>query len=580
MPEKPRSHKVNKVIERMGKKLNRQMVGSLAACVHCGMCTESCHYVLANPDDPTFAPVYKADQIRKVFKRHFDWTGRVFPWWVNAKGIQTEEDLEKLKDIVFGKCTNCRRCSLNCPMGVDFATLNRMARGLLVSVGVMPEGVAVVSKDQWEIGNQMGVLQEDYLETLEWLSDELENEFGDKGARIPIDKMDAEVVYAINPREIKYDPRTISDSARIFYLSGENWTMTSDGWDMTNFGLFSGDDELGGAVVRRLFEKVIELRGKKLVLSECGHGYRSVRCEGPNWAAMDVPFEMESSVLTMLRYIREGRIRLNKTRNSVPVTFHDSCNNARSCGFFEEPRELLNLVVSDFREMYPNRAENFCCSGGGGAMSMSEYTPLRLKAAKVKADQLKATEAKIVVTTCHNCVDALTDLIRHYKLGMQVAQLVNLVSNAVVLEEKIVVPEIPVKPAEVLSLRGYKVLVVDDEPDVLTYISTVLEDQGAAVVQALDAEQALELALKEKPDLITLDLSMPGKNGGYVFEEIRRNPLLSAARVCIITGKPELRRLIYDRPVRPPEGYLDKPINEDTLLTNVRKILEVTHPQA
>jgi CheY-like chemotaxis protein len=176
-------------------------------------------------------------------------------------------------------------------------------------------------------------------------------------------------------------------------------------------------------------------------------------------------------------------------------------------------------------------------------------------------------------------VDALTDLIRHYKLGMQVAQLVNLVSNAIVLEEKIVVPEVPVKPAGVLSLQGYKILVVDDEPDVLTYISTVLEDQGAVVVQALDAEQALELALKEKPDLITLDLSMPGRNGGYVFEEIRKNPELSALRVCIITGKPELRRLIYDRPVRPPEGYLDKPINEETLLTNVRKILEVTHPQ-
>ena len=573
MLEKVRSHKVKKVIERMGKKLNRQVVGSLVACVHCGMCTESCHYVLANPDDPTFAPAYKADQIRKIFKRHFDWTGRIFPWWVKAQDLYVDEELEKLKDIVFGKCTNCRRCSINCPMGVDFATLNRMARGLLVSVGVMPEGVAVVSKDQWEIGNQMGVLKEDYLETLEWLSDELENEMGDPAARIPIDKMDANVVYAINPREVKYDPRTISDAAKVFYLAGENWTMASEGWDMTNFGLFSGDDELGGTVVRRLFEKVIELRGKKLVLSECGHGYRATRCEGPNWAGMDAPFEIESSVLTMLRYIKEGRIKVDRNKNDLPVTFHDSCNNARSCGFFEEPRELLNLVVTDFREMYPNRAENYCCSGGGGAMSMSEYTPLRLKAAKVKADQLQATEAKTVVTTCHNCVDALTDLIRHYKLGMKVTQLVNLVSNAVVVEEKVVAP------VEVLILRGYKILVVDDEPDILTFLSAVFEDQGATVMQAADAEQALDLAGKEKPDLITLDLSMPGRNGGYVFEELRKNPELAATRVCIITGKPELRRLIYDRPVRPPEGYVDKPINEESLLVNVRKILEVAHEE-
>jgi Fe-S oxidoreductase len=431
-----RSYKANIVIDRMRKKLNRQMVGSLVGCVHCGMCTESCHYVLSNPDDPTYAPAYKADQIRKIFKRNFDWTGRVFPWWVHAEDIRTDEDLEILKDIVFGKCTNCRRCSLNCPMGVDFATLNRMARGLLVSVGVMPEGVAVVSKDQWEVGNQMGVLMQDYLETLEWLSDELENEFKDPAARIPIDKMDAEIVYAINPREVKYDPRTISDAARIFYLAGENWTMPSEGWDMTNFGLFSGDDELGGAVVQRVYEKVIELRGKKLVLSECGHGYRSTRCEGPNWSGKGAPFVIESSVLTMLRYIRERRIRVDKTRNKEAVTFHDSCNNARSCGFYEEPRELLNLLVTDFREMYPNRAENFCCTGGGGAMSMSEYTPQRLKSGKIKADQLTATGAKTVVTSCHNCVDGLSDLIRHYKLGMKVTQLVNLTANALVIPEK------------------------------------------------------------------------------------------------------------------------------------------------
>ncbi len=573
-----RSHKADKVVERMGKKLNRQLVGSLVGCVHCGMCTESCHYVLANPDDPSYAPAYKADQIRKIFKRNFDWTGRIFPWWVHAEDIRTDEELEKLKDIVFGKCTNCRRCSINCPMGVDFALLNRMARGLLVSVGIMPEGVAVVSKDQWEVGNQMGVLPQDYIETLEWLSDELEDEFKDPSARIPIDKTDAEIVYTINPREVKYDPRTISDAARIFYLAGENWTMPSEGWDMTNFGLFSGDDELGGAVARRVYDKVQELRGKKLVMSECGHGYRSTRCEGPNWSGEEIPFVMESSVQTMLRYIREGRIKVDKSRNKDSYTFHDSCNNARSCGFFEEPRELLNLVVPDFREMYPNRAENFCCTGGGGAMSMSEYTPERLKSAKIKADQLKTTGAKVVVTSCHNCVDGLTDVIRHYKLGMKVAQLVNLTAGALVIPERIVVPVAGPIPEAALPLQGFKILVVDDEPDIRTFLSVVLEDQGATVIQAADGEQALSLAIQEKPDLITLDLSMPGKNGGMVFEEIRNNPKIASTKVCIITGKPELRRLIYERPVPPPDGYLDKPVNEEGLLTNIRKILETKTP--
>jgi Fe-S oxidoreductase/ActR/RegA family two-component response regulator len=573
-----RSHKAQVVLERFEKKLNRQIVGSLVACVHCGNCTNTCHYVLSNPGDTSYAPAYKADQIRKIFKRHFDWTGRVFPWWVKARSVYTDEDLETLKDIVFGKCTNCRRCSINCPMGVDYATFNRMARGLLVSVGIMPEGVAVVSKDQWELGNQMGVLKEDYIETLEWLSEELEMEMNDPEAVIPIDKKDAEIVYTINPREIKYDPRTISDAARIFYQARENWTMPSEGWDMTNFGLFSGDDDLGGAVAKRVYDATRRLRGKKLVMSECGHGYRSTRCEGPNWAKDDIDFEMESAVITMLDYLNSGRIKVDKSKNDSSYTFHDSCNNARSCGLYEEPRELLNLVVGDFREMYPNRAENYCCTGGGGAMSMSEYSARRLQSAKVKAEQLKATGAKYVVTSCHNCVDGLTDLIKHYKLDMRVTQLVNLVANALVEERRgVPVPEVPVEVKHAVSLSGKRILVTDDEPDFVTFLTAVLEDNGATVIAATNGDEALRLAASEKPDLVTLDLSMPGRSGIETFEELRKNDQTSSIPVCIITGKPEMRRLIYERAVIPPEGYVDKPVDEEGILTNVRKTLELVH---
>jgi Fe-S oxidoreductase/CheY-like chemotaxis protein len=568
-----KSWKVDKMVELLQPKLTRQVVASLVGCVHCGMCHEACHYVLTHPDDPRMTPSYKADQLRKIFKRHYDWTGSVFPWWVKAEPPVTDEDLDKLKDIAFGTCTNCRRCTFNCPMGVDTAILNRIMRGLLTRVGVMPEGVRVVSKDSWEIGNQMGVLEEDYLETLEWVSEELVEEVGDEAAAIPVDKEYAEVVYTINPREAKYDPRTITDAAKIFWAAKENWTMPSFGWDQTNFGLFSGDDAMGAASWLHLREKFKELRGKRLVISECGHGYRSTRCEGPNWSATDQDFHMESSVITMIRYIKEGRIKVDKSRNSIPVTFHDSCNNARSCGFYEEPRELLNMVVTDFREMHPNRTENYCCTGGGGAMSMAEYTPRRLVSARVKADQLRATGAKIVVTSCHNCVDGLGDLIRHYKLGMEVKQLVNLVAEALVIEEKIAVQAPVEKFAEELPLSGRRILVADDEPDQVAFLSTVLEDNGATVFQATTGDEVLAMARKEKPDLLTLDLSMPGMNVGEVFEMIRKDPELTDLKVCIVTGRPELRGLIYDRKVRPPEGYLDKPISEEVLLRGTRKIL-------
>ncbi len=590
------SHKVEKILEQLPKKLTRQVVGSLVGCVHCGMCHEACHYALAFPDDPRMTPSYKADQLRKIFKQHHDWTGRVFPTWVKAGTPLTDEDLEELKDIAFGTCTNCRRCTYNCPMGVDTATLNRIMRGLLSRVGVMPEGVRVVSKDQWEIGNQMGVLKEDYLDTLEWMSEELEEQLGHDRAKIPVDKKGAKVMYAINPREAKYDPRTIKAAALIFYAAGEDWTMPSEGWDQTNFGLFSGDDQLGGVCGKRVYEKCAELGSERLVISECGHGYRSTRCEAPNWAGVDVGFTMESSVMTMLRYIEEGRIKVDKTRNTDRVTFHDSCNNARSCGFYEEPRELLELVVTDFQEMYPNRAENYCCTGGGGAMSMSEYTPRRLASAKVKADQIRATGAKIVVTSCHNCVDGLGDLIKHYKLDCEVKQLVDLVAKALVLDElekpEVVAPKEgpapappPVeagepKPEPLAALGGRRILVVDDEEDVRVFLTTVLEDAGAETLEATDGDEAIALMVKEKPDLVTLDLSMPGKDGVETFAEMRRHPEVKEIPVCVVTGHPEFRKVIYDRAVPPPEGYMDKPVDEEELVSNLKRILDLRERKA
>jgi len=577
-----RTHKIKMMEEQLAKKLNRQVVGSLVGCVHCGMCDESCHYVLAFPDDHKMTPSYKADQVRKLFKANHDWTGSVFPWWVGADQVPlSDDDLETLKDIAFGTCTNCRRCTLSCPMGVDTATLNRVMRGLLTHVGVMPEGVRVVSKDQWELGNQMGVLKEDYIDTIEWMSEELEEDLGHNEAAIPIEKKGAKVMYCINPREVKYDPRTIKEAALIFHAAGEDWTMPEEGWDNTNFGLFSGDDGLGGACAKREYEKARELGVDKIVISECGHGFRSTRFEGVNWAGESEPVPMETSVLTMLNYVKEGKIKVDPTKNPERMTFHDSCNNARSGGFFEEPRELLRLVSKEFQEMYPNRAEGFCCTGGGGAMSMSEYTPKRLQSAKVKADQIRATGAKTVVTSCHNCVDGLNDLIKHYELDCEVKQLVNLVANALVLDET-KKPVEEAKPGEIAvtkvaaeePLAGRKILVVDDEEDVRTFLTTVFEDAGAEVITATDGDEAVAMASEHQPDLISLDLSMPGKDGVEAFVELRKTPETEEIPVCVVTGHPEFRQVIYDRPVTPPEGYLGKPVDEDKLVAYAHHIIE------
>ena len=120
-------------------------------------------------------------------------------------------------------------------------------------------------------------------------------------------------------------------------------------------------------------------------------------------------------------------------------------------------------------------------------------------------------------------------------------------------------------------LKGQRILVVDDEEDVRTFLLTVLADAGAEICEAENGEQAIEMACKHHPDLITLDLAMPEHDGVTAFGRLRKTPGLEELPVCIVTGHPEMRALIYERP--PPEGYLTKPVSPEKLVSTVRRIL-------
>jgi two-component system response regulator ResD len=122
-------------------------------------------------------------------------------------------------------------------------------------------------------------------------------------------------------------------------------------------------------------------------------------------------------------------------------------------------------------------------------------------------------------------------------------------------------------------LNGYCVLVVDDDEEIRTFLTTLMTDEGAAALQAADGDEALATAVRAKPDLITLDLSMPGRDGIETFCDLRGNPATEQIPVCIITGHPEFRKVIYDRPVTPPEGFIEKPCDPDHVVKTIRRIL-------
>ena len=261
-------------------------------------------------------------------------------------------------------CTMCGRCTMYCPSGVSMPTLVRALRSRHVREGKVPAGLQATVDDSVNTGNNMAVTEEDFRETVEWVEEMLQSEVEDPGARIPLNKHGARVLYTLNPREVKYNPLTFLAVAKIFYMAGEDWTLGTGSWDVTNYALFSGDDAAGKLIAGRLASEVRRLGVQELVAAECGHGFWAIKWGMEYWLG-GVPFSIRSIVQLVADYIRDGRITLDPSVNSEPVTYHDPCNLARKGGVLEEPRYILAHAVQDFREMYPNREHNYCCAGGG-----------------------------------------------------------------------------------------------------------------------------------------------------------------------------------------------------------------------
>ena len=411
-----------------------KLLTHLNSCVHCGLCAESCIYFRTMPE-AKFIPAYKVDLVSSIYRRYHTFTGKVFPKLVGARDLNSET-AQEMVDLLFGACTMCGRCTVHCSIGVDISYLVRKGREMLSNMDMVPETLQKTVDAAINTGNNMGIDKQDFVETLEWLEEDLQFEVNDNDAHIPLDQPDKEILYTLNPREPKFFPLSISAMAKIFYAAGTSWTLSTRMYDVTNYAYYSGNLSEAAVIARRLADEMKNLNAKKCILAECGHGSRAFRWEGPNYLQEPYPFEVMTSVELMAQYIREGRLNIDPALNAEKVTLHDPCNLVRSGGIMQEQRYILKNTVIDFIEMNPHGNDNFCCGGGGGQLAMSEYNDRRMKIAELKAEQIRATGAKVVVTPCHNCVDQLTQINVTFKLGVQIKTLAEIVADAIVIDEK------------------------------------------------------------------------------------------------------------------------------------------------
>jgi Fe-S oxidoreductase len=142
----------------------------------------------------------------------------------------------------------------------------------------------------------------------------------------------------------------------------------------------------------------------------------------------------------LIKYINEERIKLDKSKYNVLATYHDPCNYGRKAeklfghGFFDEPRWILDQCMENWVDLYPLRRDQFCCGGGGGTMTTG-YNEERIFYGRKKMEQIKATNAEMVVVPCHSCHGQINSLKKEYEMeALEVKYLWELVADILIMD--------------------------------------------------------------------------------------------------------------------------------------------------
>jgi len=378
-------------------------------CVHCGLCSEACHFYLSNDKDPKFSPAGKVKQTI---------------WEIlNKKGKVDAEFIKRAAEIASTECNLCRRCAMYCPFGIDIAYLLLTVRRICHKLGVTPQYIQDTAHSHSATMNQMWVKDDEWIDCLMWQEDEARGEIPD--LRIPLDKEGAEIYYSVIGPEPKFRAQLIYQAAVIMHAAGVDWTMpATPGWDNSDMCMFTGDFEMMARLKKVHFESASRLKVKKIVMGECGHAFRSVYDVGNRalgWKMPPIP--MVHAIEFYYELIRDGKIKIVK-KYEKPVTFHDPCNTVRGRGLHEMGRFVTNATCEKLIEMHPNREHNYCCSAGGGVINCGPpYKKTRVDGNRIKAEQLfaaKAKGAKTIIAPCHNCHGGLEDIVHHYGLDMDI----------------------------------------------------------------------------------------------------------------------------------------------------------------
>ncbi len=423
-------------------------------CVRCGACADKCHFFLGS-GDPKNMPVLRAELIRSVYRRYFTLSGRLFRGLAGARDLT--EDVLKEWFYYFYQCTECRRCSVFCPFGIDTAEVTMMVRELLSLIGLNTNWVMEPVANCYRVGNHLGIQPHGFKDSLDFAVDEIEEMTGIR-VEAPVNRKGAEILFVVPSADYFASPHyyTLLGYLMLFHEIGLDYTFSAYASEGGNFGIFASQ-ELMKRLNAKIYAEAKRLGVKWILGGECGHMWRVLNqyMDTMNGPAdfLEVPISpvtgtrFENTRSTKMVHICEftadlihnGKLKLDPSRNDRwRVTLHDSCNTSRGMGLLEEPRYIINATCNQFYEMPENtiREQTFCCGSGAG-LGTDENIEMRLRGALPRANAVKYVQERFgvnfVAMICAIDKATIPTALQYWTPGVECGGAHELLGNALVM---------------------------------------------------------------------------------------------------------------------------------------------------
>ncbi len=397
----------------------------------CSRCATEC-FIYQATGDAEDIPCARSSLLLDVYQQYFTVGGKLRSFF----GLEslTDEVIEKMANSVWN-CTACRKCVLSCPVGIDHGLVTHLTRFILSELGIMPRAlhVSVKAQVEGEHRNTSNIPVVALTDTIEFLEEEIEED-KELQIKLPLDQAESDYIFFAPVSDYLMEADTLMGIAAVMHATGDTWTIGTHYADAINYGLFY-NDVLLDRIVKLLNEEVQRLKAKTVLVGECGHASRVSKFFLPTFCGG----ENAPPVLNILEYTydawKKGKVKLDSNVITEKVTYHDPCNLARSGWIMERPRELIKAFCKDYVEMTPNRQDNICCGGGGGAVSVDELRPYRTGVSgQAKAQQIRDTGAKIVIAPCANCKKQLREVVEDNDVDVEIVGLHDLIYKAIIFD--------------------------------------------------------------------------------------------------------------------------------------------------